>query len=397
VAHIEDRWYKTLRLPGGGVQRVKNERFGQGNRYRVRYVGPDGRERSKSYPDRAKREAEAFLVTVESDKLRGAYVDPSAGRMTFREFAEGWLRTRVMDESTRETTEYRVRKHLLPYFGSRPLAAIKPGQISEWDRSMVGKLSASTRSVIFAHLRSILSAAVDDERIVRNPCSARSVKQPRPVERLVVPWTLDQVISVRAGVLERYRAMVDVGGGGGLRQGEVFGLAEDDLDLDGGWLHVVRQVKRVRSRLVFGLPKNDRARSVPLPASVGLRLRAHMKEWPPTSVTLPWEDPFSDKLVTVRLVFATARGGAVNRSNFDRQVWGRAVVGAGIEPGRANGMHALRHFYASTLLDAGESIKALSTYLGHADAGFTLRVYTHLMPASEERTRRAIDALFGLA
>jgi integrase len=52
-----------------------------------------------------------------------------------------------------------------------------------------------------------------------------------------------------------------------------------------------------------------------------------------------------------------------------------------------------RHFYASTLLDAGESIKNLSEYLGHADAGFTLRTYTHLMKSSEDRTRRAIDAV----
>ncbi|MBW8704038.1 Tyrosine recombinase XerD [Streptomyces sp. MBT84] len=42
-------------------------------------------------------------------------------------------------------------------------------------------------------------------------------------------------------------------------------------------------------------------------------------------------------------------------------------------------MHAVRHFYASVLLDAGESIKALSQYLGHSDPGFTLKVYTHLM------------------
>jgi integrase len=45
-------------------------------------------------------------------------------------------------------------------------------------------------------------------------------------------------------------------------------------------------------------------------------------------------------------------------------------------------------------LDAGESIKALSGYLGHSDPGFTLRAYTHLLPASEDRTRRAIDAAF---
>ena len=59
-------------------------------------------------------------------------------------------------------------------------------------------------------------------------------------------------------------------------------------------------------------------------------------------------------------------------------------------------MHALRHFYASVLLDAGENIKALSIYLGHSDPGFTLRIYTHLMPSSEERTRAAVSAVFGL-
>jgi integrase len=57
-------------------------------------------------------------------------------------------------------------------------------------------------------------------------------------------------------------------------------------------------------------------------------------------------------------------------------------------------MHALRHWYASVLLDAGESIRAVSEYLGHSDPGFTLRTYTHLMPSSTERTRAAVDAAF---
>ncbi len=66
-----------------------------------------------------------------------------------------------------------------------------------------------------------------------------------------------------------------------------------------------------------------------------------------------------------------------------------------MEPGRGNGMHALRHLYASALIDAGESASAVAEYLGHADPGFTLRVYAHLFPSSEDRARRAIDALFG--
>ncbi|MFE2533202.1 tyrosine-type recombinase/integrase, partial [Streptomyces sp. NPDC059371] len=60
----------------------------------------------------------------------------------------------------------------------------------------------------------------------------------------------------------------------------------------------------------------------------------------------------------------------------------RAIDKARVPRGRVNGMHALRHFYASVLLDAGESVKALSEYLGHHDPGFTLRTYTHVMPRS---------------
>lgn len=60
-----------------------------------------------------------------------------------------------------------------------------------------------------------------------------------------------------------------------------------------------------------------------------------------------------------------------------------------------DGVHALRHFYTPVLLDAGESIKALSEWLGHSDPAFTMRVYTHLMPASAERARQAIDRVLG--
>lgn len=77
-------------------------------------------------------------------------------------------------------------------------------------------------------------------------------------------------------------------------------------------------------------------------------------------------------------------------------MWKPALRAAGVAaPTRQDGFHALRHFSASVLLDAGESIKALSEYLGHADPGFTLRTYTHLMPTSAERTRRCVDAVLG--
>ncbi|MCF4122520.1 tyrosine-type recombinase/integrase [Antribacter sp. KLBMP9083] len=73
-----------------------------------------------------------------------------------------------------------------------------------------------------------------------------------------------------------------------------------------------------------------------------------------------------------------------------------ALVTVKVPLARENGCHMLRHVYASTLLHAGEPIKAVSAYLGHADAGFTLRTYTHLLPGSDDRTRNAVDAMLGV-
>ncbi|MEU5346439.1 MULTISPECIES: tyrosine-type recombinase/integrase [unclassified Streptomyces] len=109
--------------------------------------------------------------------------------------------------------------------------------------------------------------------------------------------------------------------------------------------------------------------------------------------------------MTRQLLFTRLDGaGAVRRTDFNDRAWKPALVAAGVlpepEPGtrhqaaREHGMHALRHFYASVLLNAGENIKALSRYLGHNDPGFTLRVYTHLMPNSDARARMAVDSLY---
>ncbi|WP_329592821.1 integrase [Streptomyces sp. NBC_01362] len=91
----------------------------------------------------------------------------------------------------------------------------------------------------------------------------------------------------------------------------------------------------------------------------------------PVAVTLPWARP-DGKPVTKRLLFVRPDGkGAVRRTDFNTRLWKSALVAAGVippaEPGkrhtaaREHGMHALRLFYASVLLDAGENIKALST------------------------------------
>jgi integrase len=399
MGHVQDRWWKDVgKNDRGKPIREKTELHGTGMRYRVRYLDPNGRERSQSFPDRQKSAAEAFLHEVETDKNKGSYLDPTAGRITFRRFAETWLAAQTFAESTRESVEGRLVRHVYPHFGDTELRSIGPAVIQAWGRRLQQQGLAETyRRTLFANVSGVFTAAIDDERIRRNPCAGKSVTRPRGEYPKVVPWLAERVHAVRAEMGERYRLTVDLGAGCGLRQGEVFGLCVDQVDFAGRAVRIIRQVKIVRSRLVFGPPKHGKTREVPLPDSIARAIRAHIEQFPPLAVTLPWQQP-DGELVTARLLVWTREAAALNRNYFNHFLWKPALRRAGVpEPKRAEGFHALRHFYASVLLDGGESIKALSEYLGHADPGFTLRTYTHLMPSSSERTRQAVDGVFQLA
>ncbi|MET7493535.1 tyrosine-type recombinase/integrase [Streptomyces sp900116325] len=394
AGHIQDRWYKIEPGRDGKPVKVKTDRHGVGMRYRARYVGPDGTEKSKSFADKQKRRAETWLANIEADMSRGDYIAPGAGKVTFEQYAIRWMTTQMTDPATRESVEMRLRLHAIPHIGKRSIGSFNPTHLRLWMRALEDAgLSAAYRRGIFAHVSTVFTAAVEDRLIRANPCSARSVKAPRLDPRKVKPWTADRVKVVRAALPERYRALVDPAAGCGLRQGEVFGLAVEDVDFLGGLVHVVRQVKLLRNRPVFAPPKGGKERDVPLPESIAFALAGHLTLFPAAEVTLPWKT-VDGPPVTAALIFRSPEGLSLNRNRFNDRQWRPALRAAGVVTGRDNGMHALRHFYASVLLDAGESIKALSEYLGHHDPGFTLRTYTHLMPASETRTRAAVDTVW---
>ncbi|MDH2389743.1 tyrosine-type recombinase/integrase [Streptomyces sp. HNM0663] len=403
AGHIQDRWYRTETAPNGKPRKIKTDRYGTGMRYRARYVGPDGTEKSKSFPDRQKRLADQWLSHIEADMARGQYIDPRAARITFQQYAEKWV-THAPDPNTQASMESQLRLHAFPYLGSRPLGSFQPAHIRDWVQKLKENgVYGSYARTIYSNVRAALSAAVDDGHLPRNPCAARSVRPPTVDTKLIVPWMPERVFAVRAALPERYQTMVDLGGGCGLRQGEILGVAEDALDFDADTLHVVQQLKLSRSRPVFAPPKGGKLRDVPLPGPVADALRVHMRRFPPVEITLPWKTA-DGPAVTKKLIFTAPMGGIVWRTSFNDDAWKPALAAAGVIPvpargqsyaaSRENGMHALRHFYASVLLDAGENVKALAEYLGHSDPGLTLRVYAHLMPSSQQRTRKAIAATF---
>lgn len=392
MSHVEDRWFTTVKDENGKAGKERSARHGNGRRWRARYEDPDGRERNRSFATKVM--AENFLTEVEHSKLAGSYRDPDAGRVSLRKYAEGWVDAYHADSARGEQIRRQLRLHILPGLGAHPLAQLsqRPSIIGKFLQGL--PMTPAGQSQVRITLSSLLGTALEDGLIARNPCEAKVAKIQLPPRRKLIPWTSAQISELRAGLPEQWRAVADCGSGLGLRQGEIFGLAEDAAGLLKRRARIVRQVTRINGRLWFSLPKGDKERDVPLPEWVRFALAAHMERFPPVEVTLPWNDPKNlkrhGKPVTVALLF-TKNGGPMMHSTFNTMAWRPARNAAGMTEG---GLHQLRHFYASTLLAGGVDIKAVSEYLGHHDASVTLRVYAHLMPVAEGRALRAIEAAF---
>jgi integrase len=398
MAHIQDRWYKQSPDPKNPKKKIKvpTDLYGKGMRYKVRYLDPDGNEKSKMFPDGQYRAAKSWKADQEVKVARGTYIDPKAGQVTVKAFAKDWIADLDIDELSRQNLEMRFNSRVIPYLGAAEIGSVKPSAIRTWDRILRDAgLSDRYRHTLFGNVSAMFTAAADDDMISRHPCTGKSVKKPKPIRKKVTPWPEDRVWTVQEALPEKFRVLVDLGAGLGLRQGECLGLAVDDIDFLRGVVHVNRQVKTVRYKHVFALPKYDKTRDVPLSEPVKLALSEHIRKHPPKEVTLPWDTP-DGKPTTVRLVVTSVTGIVVAANDFNRNYWKPALRSAGVPYGRyENGMHELRHFFASVLLDQGESIKAVAEWLGHADAAFTLQTYTHLMPSSDQRTKNVISQVYG--
>ena len=335
---------------------------------------PGGQQVARNF-DR-KLDATRWLDEQKAAVLTGQYVDPRAGRVTFREYAEAWRAAQVHRPSTVANLESLLRRHAYPRFGDRPLASIRPSEVQAWAKGLA--LAPATVGVVHAAMSSIMKAAVRDRILVSNPCEG--TKLPRQQRAPVVPMTLEQVEAVRAGTPHHLQALVTLGAGTGMRPSELTGLTVDRL-------HMLRREVVVDQQLVtltgqppqLGPPKTQASvRTVPLPHAVVDALAAHLAEYEPGDLGV---------------VFCDHLGRPLSRRAVSR-VWAPLMASVGLAP--RTGLHALRHFYASLLIRHGESVKVVQARLGHATAAETLDTYAHLWPDSDDRTREAVDRVLSV-
>jgi len=381
--------------------------------FRANWRDAAGRQRAKTFP--AKREAAAYLAEVETALNRGGYVDPHAGRIKFGDYAERWLAARNDEITTAARDRSIMRVHVVPRWGSTPLNKIDHLAVQQWVTDLGRGLSPATVTECHRITSTVLRTAIRDRLIGHNPCEGVRLTRRRRKD------TDDRVISrhelttqLLPVVPARYRALVALAGGTGLRWGECAGLRWDAVDLAAGVVRVIRVAVEVSGHVGDKPYPKSRAgrRTVPVPPFVAELLAEHKRHYPPGESGH---------------VFTSRSGQALRRGTFRARIWRPSLVRAGllgkiVEVGEhkytahwteddgfewskefttereaaahivkhAQGglrFHDLRHSYATWLVSANVPINDVSAVLGHEQTSTTLDRYTHPSQDRDHRVR----------
>jgi integrase/recombinase XerD len=159
----------------------------------------------------------------------------------------------------------------------------------------------------------------------------------------------------------RDKALIEVLYATGLRVSELVALRAGDLNLDEGYLTCIG--------------KGDKQRMVPLGQEAADWVRRYIREGRPVLLrkkSSPW-------------LFVNARdGGPLSRIGFWKVL---REYGIKADLPRSLSPHALRHSFATHLLERGADLRMIQLMLGHADLS-TTQIYTHVL---EARLRAAYD------
>ncbi len=257
------------------------------------------------------------------------------------------------------------------------VADIKPGNVRTWRKELIdGGTSEVTAAKAYRLLKTIPGTAADDGAIRRNPCRLKGAGTEQSAERRML--TVPQVFAFVEVLEPRYRAFVLLGTFASLRWGELCALRRCDIDLETRTIRVERSLTELQNgALAFGPPKTDAGkRTVTFPALILPALRWHIN-------CFAQEDDDG-------LIFTSAEGTAMRRSNFRRRVWLPALDQAAVP---IIHFHDLRHTGNTLTANAGANLRELMLRMGHTSPRAAM-IYLH---STDARQREIADALGDLA
>ena len=326
-----------------------------------------------------KREALARLASLDAELRAGV----QSSRVTVGDYLEGWVRdVRNIRPSTQHGYEVAVRLHLAPTIGGIRLAALSPLDVERMLSVLAPSMSPKMLRNVHAVLRRALNAAVRAGLVPRNVAGREYVDAPRVPTVEPQPLTAAQVRRVLdAARGDRLEALFIVAVGTGLRQGELLGLAWEDVDLDAGAIHVRRELVYRDGRYAREEPKTDRSRRVvPLSPALVAALRAHRERLVAAGFMPIPGGP----------VFTSPSGGPLNGSWVTHRFY-RLLADAGIP---RVPFKNLRTTFASRLFAAGVPDRRIADLLGHTR---TRTTQGHYIGAGDDwaPALEAVEALVG--
>jgi integrase len=302
-------------------------------------------------------------------------------RTTVNAFAEWWLDHVLPGEGLAPATErwYRdvLTTYVLPHVGAKTLTG--PTAVTVHDvEQMTAKLDRdgkSTRVQVGARvaLGKLLRAAEQRGLVARNVARLATRPKDRGKARTIKALNATQVAKLVTAVTgTRWHPIVVVGVTTGLRPGELLGLCWEDVHLTGTapQLSVRHAISHVDGATLKA-PKRARSyRTVPLALEAVAALKAWKKLQSAERLAAGehWSRDWPGLIFTNEL-------GEPTRVDTFRHALGRAVPGA--IP------HALRHSYATHLLEAGTPIHHVAELLGDSVA-IVESTYSHSLRTKDE-------------
>jgi integrase len=322
-----------------------------------------------SHPTKA--DALATLAAIEADLRRGAWIDPRAGKMTLRVYAEEWLDQRNdLAFRTKELYTYLLESHVIPSLGNATLIGLAPSKIRSW-HSNLAREHPSTAAKAYRLLSAILRTAVTDGFLISSPCKVAGGGVERPAERPVA--TVGEVAALEAAMPEHLRLIVLLATWCQLRRAELLGLRRKDIDLANGSLRVEQsRTITMHGKSLVKEPKTDAGRrTIAVPEFLVERIRDHLSRF---------TGPDADALVFMGITGVPLTG------NVLQVAWQRARTVVGRPDLR---LHDLRHTGLTLAAATGATTVELMHRAGHSSSIAAMR-YQH---ATKDRDRIIADAL----
>ncbi|MFT7835152.1 tyrosine-type recombinase/integrase [Saccharothrix sp. BKS2] len=363
-----------------GRRRFGNVRKLPSGRYQASYLGPDDKRHPAPETFATQRDADRWLVQVESAIARREWTNPDRARVQLNNYAEAWIRERPkLRPRTVQLYGWLLGKYIAPHLGAVRLGNLDTPMIRRWRADLLRDgVSETMAAKAYRLLRAVLMTAANEDRIIpRNPCQVAGAGTESPDERPVL--TVAQVFDLASRMADpRYRVFVLLAAFCTLRWGEITALKREDVAPDGSWVRVVGAFVELPGRgLVYGPPKSRAGkRRVTVPLTIRRDLLDHL-------------DRFTDSAPDA-WVFTGKRGNPLRRGDFNpRSGWKAAVKAIGVPHLR---FHDLRHTGNTLAARTKVSTRDLMARMGH-DSPRAALIYQHATSEADRELAAGLDGL----